>query len=202
MSHEPAFAAGAGGDLPAAGMQRDLRRRQILMSPYHGRPDFSALTEDYTASARVDLVSVADLLRNGFVYAPHSIFEDVKLVTFGFDPAARHAHRPRVPLSRSARSGRREQQADARHGLGRICTTACCATRSSPHAARSALHGCCRAAARIPRRSRSRRRSPPGHPLHHLSWWQRRERGRIRILRRRSPRPSPRHARVRSRPGL
>ena len=30
-------------------------------------------------SARLDPVSVADLLRNAFVYPPHSIYEDVKL---------------------------------------------------------------------------------------------------------------------------
>ena len=62
------------------------RRLQIVMSPYHGSPDFSALTEDYAAHANVDMISVADLLRNGFVYAPHSIYQDVKLATPGFDP--------------------------------------------------------------------------------------------------------------------
>ena len=37
--------------------------------------------------ATIDLVSVADILRNAFVYPPHSIFEDIKLVTFGFSPS-------------------------------------------------------------------------------------------------------------------
>lgn len=58
---------------------------QITMSPYYGDPDFSAL-ESTAARAPVDLVSVADLLRNAFVYPPHSVYEGVKLVTFGFDP--------------------------------------------------------------------------------------------------------------------
>jgi len=62
------------------------RRLQIAMSPYLGRPDFSALTDEYRATAPLDLVSVADLLRNGFVYAPHSIYRDFKLATPGFDP--------------------------------------------------------------------------------------------------------------------
>lgn len=59
---------------------------QIAMSPYYGRPDFSGLRTGRDARPRIDLVSVADVLRNAFVYPPHSIFEDVRLVTFGFSP--------------------------------------------------------------------------------------------------------------------
>lgn len=58
---------------------------QITMSPYYGQPDFSVLANPAVPS-RVDPVSVADLLRNGFVYPPHSILQDTKLVTFGFTP--------------------------------------------------------------------------------------------------------------------
>ena len=61
------------------------QRQQITMSPYYGRPDFSSLSPP-DGRSRLDLVSVADLLRNGFIYAPHSIFENVKLATFGFNP--------------------------------------------------------------------------------------------------------------------
>lgn len=61
------------------------RRLQIAASPYYGAPDFSALGRQ-AAHAGLDPVSIADLLRNGFVYPPHSIFEEVKLATFGFDP--------------------------------------------------------------------------------------------------------------------
>jgi asparagine synthetase B (glutamine-hydrolysing) len=60
---------------------------QIMMSPYYGRPDFSGLSGASTSPRQIDFVSVADLLRNAFVYPPHSIFEDTKLVTFGFSPA-------------------------------------------------------------------------------------------------------------------
>lgn len=56
---------------------------QITMSPYYGTPDFSVL-DRHPEYHRVDPVSVADLLRNAFVYPPHSIYEGVKLVTFGF----------------------------------------------------------------------------------------------------------------------
>jgi len=57
---------------------------QITMSPYYGKPDFSDIAAG--SGRRIDTVSVADLLRNAFVYPPHSIYEDVKLVTFGFSP--------------------------------------------------------------------------------------------------------------------
>lgn len=76
--------AGAPEQAPVA----QARRLQIAMSPYHGQPDFSTLTDEYVAGAAVDMVSVADLLRNGFVYAPHSIYREVKLATSGFDPLA------------------------------------------------------------------------------------------------------------------
>lgn len=62
--------------------------RQITMSPYYGKPDFSGLAAGRAGGRRIDAVSVADILRNAFVYPPHSIFEDVKLVTFGFSPRA------------------------------------------------------------------------------------------------------------------
>lgn len=68
------------------GSANATRRLQIVASPYYGLADFSPLRRDCAAQARIDRVSVADLLRNGFIYPPHSIFEDVKLATFGFDP--------------------------------------------------------------------------------------------------------------------
>lgn len=58
---------------------------QISMSPYYGMPDFSPLDAP-AGHAMLDVVSAADLLRYGFVCPPHSIFDDVKLVTFGFSP--------------------------------------------------------------------------------------------------------------------
>ncbi|HZH42813.1 MAG TPA: asparagine synthase-related protein [Lysobacter sp.] len=59
---------------------------QIVMSPYYGKVDLSAVADVPVESRQLDRVSMADLLRNGFVYPPHSIYEDVKLVTFGFFP--------------------------------------------------------------------------------------------------------------------
>ena len=60
---------------------------QITMSPYYGRPDFSGVSRSDAPARNIDMVSVADILRNAFVYPPHSIFEDIKLVTFGFSPS-------------------------------------------------------------------------------------------------------------------
>ena len=59
---------------------------QITMSPFYGKPDFSSLTADRAVRERIDLVSVADILRNAAVFPPHSIFEGTKMATFGFDP--------------------------------------------------------------------------------------------------------------------
>lgn len=59
---------------------------QINVSPHAGKVDFSALDgADHDVSI-LDPVSVADLLRNAFVYPPHSIYPDVKVVGNGFDP--------------------------------------------------------------------------------------------------------------------
>jgi asparagine synthetase B (glutamine-hydrolysing) len=60
-----------------------VRHAQIQTSPYAGTPDLSPLAQ--RRGGRIDAVSVGDLLRNSFVYPPHSIFEDVKLVMPGFD---------------------------------------------------------------------------------------------------------------------
>ena len=56
------------------------------MSPYFGGTDFSGLADGLADRISVDLVSLADLLRNGFVYSPHSTLEEVKLVANGFNP--------------------------------------------------------------------------------------------------------------------
>ena len=71
---------------PANPMNIARPNRQITMSPYFGAPDFSSLVDGRNVGSALDRVSIADLLRNGFVYAPHSIFENLKLATFGFDP--------------------------------------------------------------------------------------------------------------------
>lgn len=80
------------------------------MSPYYGRADFSAL--EHGPPRCLDRVSVADLLRNGFVYPPHSVYEDVKVVTFGFSPLqdmhAQPEFRYRFRDADKSRASRRE----------------------------------------------------------------------------------------------
>jgi hypothetical protein len=70
---------------PAFSMSATASPMQITMSPYYGKPDFSGLGGG-NAHDGIDPVSVADLLRNAFVYPPHSIYQGVKLATFGFFP--------------------------------------------------------------------------------------------------------------------
>jgi asparagine synthetase B (glutamine-hydrolysing) len=56
----------------------------VNMSPYHGKPDFSRLGA--AAGADIDLVSVADILRNSVVFAPYSTLLGVKQLPVGFAP--------------------------------------------------------------------------------------------------------------------
>ena len=69
-------------------------RIQINASPYQNAVDFSPLHELEPDHAGLDLVSVADLLRNGFAYPPHSIYQNVKVAFSGFDPSANLHDRP------------------------------------------------------------------------------------------------------------
>ena len=70
--------------LPA---QRVERRVQLDLSPYAGEADLAPLAATESEGDAIDEVSLADLLRNSFVYPPHSIFRGVKVATTGFDPA-------------------------------------------------------------------------------------------------------------------
>jgi hypothetical protein len=67
-------------------MSSASQRVQICVSPYAGEADFSVL-EAYGSKAALDRISIADLLRNGFVYPPHTIDRNVKAAITGFDPA-------------------------------------------------------------------------------------------------------------------
>ena len=62
-------------------------RVQIAASLYENaeRVDFSVLDGHDGGRAALDPVSMADLLRNGFVYPPHSIYSNVKVASSGFD---------------------------------------------------------------------------------------------------------------------
>ena len=56
----------------------------VNLSPYHGKPDFSRLGGRFDGG--IDLVSVADILRNSIVFAPYSTLEGVKQLPLGFAP--------------------------------------------------------------------------------------------------------------------
>jgi len=58
---------------------------QVNTSPYR-EVDFSPLEDMANAESPLDLVSIADLLRNSFVYPPHSVYRNVKVAASGFDP--------------------------------------------------------------------------------------------------------------------
>ncbi|WP_233842681.1 asparagine synthase-related protein [Dyella sp. 2HG41-7] len=60
-------------------------RIQVNTSPYQ-ELDFSPLEEMADVEAPLDLVSIADLLRNSFVYPPHSVYRNVKVAASGFNP--------------------------------------------------------------------------------------------------------------------
>jgi asparagine synthetase B (glutamine-hydrolysing) len=86
-------------------------RTQLLVSPFYGTPDVSHLE---VHSPSLDEVSLADLLRNGFVYPPYSIYENVRLFSCGFDPSQdlfEEAHYQ--PIFRDSR--KLHEQIDERH---------------------------------------------------------------------------------------
>lgn len=56
-------------------------------SPYRGRVDFHELHAMGSVLVHIDRVSLADILRNAFVYPPHTIFEQIKVAPSGFDPS-------------------------------------------------------------------------------------------------------------------
>jgi hypothetical protein len=93
-------------ELVDASMNSAAQRQQITMSPYFGLPDFSGLPPE-RGTARLDPVSLADLLRNGFVYPPHSIYRDTKVATFGFDPRHDMYGRPEFRFAFPRREDRR-----------------------------------------------------------------------------------------------
>jgi asparagine synthetase B (glutamine-hydrolysing) len=71
------------------------RRIQITTSPNAGEVDLSPLGDHGRDAASLDLVSLADILRNASVYPPHTIYRDVKVAATGFDPAQDLHDQPR-----------------------------------------------------------------------------------------------------------
>ena len=71
-------------------------RLAIDVSPYRGEADFSAITDCFGPGATLDPVSIADLLRNAFVYPPHSIYREVKLAGVSFEMPGDGLDEPRL----------------------------------------------------------------------------------------------------------
>lgn len=82
-------------------------RIQLVASPDARRMDFTPL-HDYPRGAALDRVSMADILRNSFVYPPHSIYRDVKVAISGFEPGQDLHAQPRFhfPYQSCAAPGR------------------------------------------------------------------------------------------------
>src|SRR3546814_10987137 len=58
---------------PPVAMRDDCAKPlQITMSPSFGNTDFSAVANHHASGAPLDPVSLADLLRHGFVHAPQT----------------------------------------------------------------------------------------------------------------------------------
>lgn len=120
-----------------ASLLRDAPRpTQITMSPYYGRPDFSGLADEPGTQRNIDLVSVADILRNAFVYPPHSIFEDIKLVTFGFSPGHDMVREPEFRF-RFRDAGKRPQNVGEQDWVGTYHRLLCNAVADSTADSRS-----------------------------------------------------------------
>lgn len=96
--------------------QDGARHAQIETSPYAGTPDLSSLSN--RRAGRIDAVSVADLLRNSFVYPPHSILEEVKLVTPGFDARTDMRSAPRFHFLFRERDRGRSDAGESRDWVG------------------------------------------------------------------------------------
>lgn len=69
----------------AVALESHHSRIKLRTSPYRAGVDFNALAGS-NAGRPLDPVSIADVLRNAFVYPPHSIYRDVKVAALGFDP--------------------------------------------------------------------------------------------------------------------
>lgn len=93
---------------PPAGTSTSVGRIQINAMRGADAVDFSSLENHVHSIESLDRVSIADLLRNAFVYPPHSIYRDVKFAISGFDPDQDLHRDPQFHFSyqSSAASGR------------------------------------------------------------------------------------------------
>lgn len=132
--HDPSAAAFSGDTaVPSPGDAGAPRARQprlqIPMSPYYGCPDFSGLEQG--PQRRIDRVSVADLLRNAFVYPPHSVYEDVKVVTYGFSPLQDMHGRPEFHYRFRDANKSRKSRRDGLDWVGQYHRLLCAALERS-----------------------------------------------------------------------
>ena len=95
------------------GPGRAERRIQINVSPHAGEVDLSVLDGHGGGASLLDPVSIADLLRNGFVYPPHTIFRDVRVASTGFDPAQDLHGNPVFHFARQSAAAQPRPPADA-----------------------------------------------------------------------------------------
>lgn len=65
-------------------LPRSSKKTHLYTSPYAGAVDFSPLQTRPANHDAIDHISLADLLRNAFVYPPHTIYRDVKNLVTGF----------------------------------------------------------------------------------------------------------------------
>lgn len=72
-----------------------IEKIHLRTSPYAGAADFSPLESRRTRIDAIDKVSLADLLRNAFVYPPHTIYRDVKNLATGFILPQKDTDEPR-----------------------------------------------------------------------------------------------------------
>ena len=93
------------------------RRIQINTSPNCGEVDLSPLSEHGRGTASLDVVSIADILRNAAVYPPHTIYRDVKIAATGFDPSQDMFDNPRFHFPYQA------EQANSRPSLDQVDET-------------------------------------------------------------------------------
>jgi hypothetical protein len=91
---------------PAASVPRNAAVTLVMpqAAPFVATPQ--GATRPASAAPIIDAVSVADVLRNGFVYPPHSIFEGVDMQALSADLAGRDPHGPQAYGFRFRDSGK------------------------------------------------------------------------------------------------
>lgn len=99
---------------PISEWSRSMPGKTLLYtSPYVGEADFSALARGDTAGSAIDQVSLADLLRNGFVYPPHTIYRDVKNIATGFTVQGDADNEPHFHFAYQAHEAKSRPAADS-----------------------------------------------------------------------------------------